>query len=153
MNTVISSDSEFATLDSLIGYNLKRVYMIFQADFRRTLGKEGLSPRCYSALSLAVQHTDITQSELARELGIERSGLVAIVDELEGLGLLSRVPVPGDRRVQALSPTRKGQKLFAEISRRVSQHEERLLSTLSVEERKGLVSVLKKLRKAYEERE
>mgnify|MGYP001602657296 CR=1 FL=1 len=70
-------------LDDLVGYNLKRAYVIVQSDFRAALGRDGLSPRVFSALSLVVQFPNITQSELARMLGIERSGLVAIVDDLK----------------------------------------------------------------------
>ena len=95
---------ETADLESLIGYNLKRAYMIVQNDFRSTLGNDGMAARVFSALSLAVQTPNITQSELARTLGIDRSGLVAIVDELEERGYVSRVicllytsPSPRDR--------------------------------------------------------
>lgn len=146
-STGISPD---AGLDDLVGYNLKRVYMIFQSDFRATLGNDGLAPRSYSALALAVQTPEITQSELARKLGIERSGLVAIVDQLESLGLLRRVGVPGDRRVQALTPTARGKALYARTSEQVACHEDRLLSALTLNERRYLVDILKKLRLEHE---
>ena len=139
-----------AELENLVGYNLKRVYMIFQSDFRETLGKDGLAPRSYSALALAVQHPNITQSELARDLGIERSGLVAIIDQLEGLGLLRRVSVPGDRRVQALTPTETGRALFAQASDQVARHEDRILPILTAEERQQLIAILRKLRQQDE---
>lgn len=144
--TTSTEISRASGLDDLVGYNLKRVYMIFQADFRATLGNDGLAPRSYSALALAVQTPEITQSELARKLGIERSGLVAIVDQLESLGLLRRVGVPGDRRVQALTPTEKGQALFARTADQVARHEDRLLSVLTPDERSHLMKILKKLR-------
>ena len=146
-STEISPDSG---LDDLVGYNLKRVYMIFQSDFRATLGNDGLAPRSYSALALAVQNPEITQSDLARKLGIERSGLVAIVDQLESLGLLRRVGGPGDRRIQALTPTEKGQTLFARTADTVARHETRLLSVLTPNERSHLVEILKKLRLEHE---
>lgn len=141
------------SLDEFVGYNLKRAYMIFQADFREALGKDGLSPRSYSALSLAVQNANITQSELARRLGIERSGLVAIVDQLEEAGLLCRVGVPGDRRVQALTPTQEGLALFARASKQVATHEDRLTSVLSDGERDQLLTLLRKLRNSSEAQE
>lgn len=88
-------------LEDVFGYNLKRAYLIVQADFRRALGDQDLGPRVFSALSLVVQFPDITQSGLARMPGIERSGLVALVDDLQARGYVERTEVPGDRRVQA----------------------------------------------------
>ncbi len=88
-------------LDDLMGYSLKRAYMILQTAFRAALGEGGMANRVFSALSLVCSHPHLTQSDLARKLGIERSGLVAIVDDLQAQGLIRRVPVPQDR----VSPT------------------------------------------------
>lgn len=133
-------------LEEFIGYNLKRAYMIVLADFRRALGDEGMAPRQFSALSLVVQFPNITQSGLARMLGIERSGLVALVDELEGRGFLERTHVPGDRRVQALVATPAGQRACHEALDAVRAHEAQLLSALSAEEKETLAILLKKIR-------
>ncbi|MEN8656514.1 MarR family transcriptional regulator [Marivita sp.] len=137
---------ETPDLEEFIGYNLKRAYVIVQADFRRALGEDGFAPRVFSALSLVVQYPNVTQSGLARMLGIERSGLVAIVDELEGRGLLKRTNVPGDRRVQALVPTNAGAKAYADARAAVRSHEERLLSNLNDDEKATLMSLLAKIR-------
>jgi DNA-binding MarR family transcriptional regulator len=133
-------------LEEFIGYNLKRAYMIVLADFRRALGDEGMAPRQFSALSLVVQFPNITQSGLARMLGIERSGLVALVDELEGRGFLGRTHVPGDRRVQALVATPAGRRACQEALDAVRAHEAQLLSVLSAEEKETLAALLKKIR-------
>ncbi|MFZ5965358.1 MarR family winged helix-turn-helix transcriptional regulator [Thalassococcus sp. BH17M4-6] len=135
-----------ADLEDLVGYNLKRAYVIVSADFRRTLGMDGFGPRVFSALSLVVQYPNITQSELARMLGIERSGLVAIIDELEGRKLLKRIPVPRDRRVQALIPTDEGRAAYARARDAVRAHEAALLSDLTAEERETLLTLLRKIR-------
>ena len=137
-------------LETLIGYNLKRAYVIISSDFRRTLGEDGFAPRVFSALSLVVQFPNITQSELARTLGIERSGLVAIVDDLEGRGFLSRNAVPGDRRVQALAPTKAGVRAYQKAAEAVQAHEEALLQHMSREERDTLLSLLRKIREIEE---
>lgn len=139
------------TLDSLIGYNLKRAYMIVQADFRQALGDDGLTPRIFSVLSLVVEAPGITQSELSKMLSIERSGLVAIVDQLESAGYLERIAVPGDRRVQALSPTTKGKAMHASVLKKVRAHETRLFGELDDEERQQIASILRKFRRSHEQ--
>lgn len=133
-------------LDDLVGYNLKRAYMVVQSDFRAALGQDGLSPRVFSALSLVIETPNITQSSLARALGIERSGLVAIVDELETRGYLQRMAVPGDRRVQALVPTAEGQRAYDETVATVRAHEDQLLSGLTTAERATLLRLLQIIR-------
>ena len=143
---VLGPESGTSDLEDLIGYNLKRAYVVVQNDFREALGRDGLAPRVFSALSLVNEHPDITQSELARRLGIERSGLVAIVDELEGRGYLARTSVPSDRRVQALVPTEAGQQAYAEAVATVRAHEDRMFATMTTKERETLLRLLKKIR-------
>lgn len=133
-------------LEEFVGYNLKRAYVIVQSDFRQALGEDGMAPRVFSALSLVVQFPNITQSGLARLLGIERSGLVAIVDDLEHRGFLNRTHVPGDRRVQALVPTAAGQASYAAALAAVRRHEDALLSDMSASEKQTLLTLLRKIR-------
>ncbi|MGI9452731.1 MAG: MarR family winged helix-turn-helix transcriptional regulator [Geminicoccaceae bacterium] len=134
-------------LDNLVGYNLKHAYMIFQDDFRKTLGESRLTPRAFAVLMLIAQIPNVTQSAISRHLGIERSGLVAIIDDLEQRGLVLRVAVPGDRRVQALALTDKGERSHAQSTEAVRDHEERLLAAFTREERQTLLDLLRRLRK------
>lgn len=139
-------DIDSSDLEDFVGYSLKRAYMILQEDFRAALGEGSMSPRVFSALSLVVQFPNITQSELARMLGIERSGLVAMVDELEAKKFIKRAPVPGDRRVQALVPLAAGQSAYADALVKVKEHEAVLLKHITAEERRMLMTLLKKIR-------
>ncbi|PXW70806.1 DNA-binding MarR family transcriptional regulator [Loktanella sp. PT4BL] len=133
-------------LETLIGYNMKRAYVAIQKDFRAALGEGGLSPRTFSALSLVVAHPNISQSSLARMLGIERSGLVAIIDELERRNFLTRSVVPDDRRIQALVATSDGQLAYHDTLATVQAHEDRLLADLSASDKETLMQLLKKIR-------
>lgn len=133
-------------LDDLIGYNLKRAYVVVSTDFRRALGEDGFAPRVFAALSLIVRFPGITQSELARRMGIERSGLVAIIDELERGGHARRRAVPSDRRVQALAPTKAGQEAYQQARAAVRAHEAALLAEFSPAEIETLATLLKKIR-------
>lgn len=139
-----------SALEEFVGYNLKRAYVVVKADFRAALGSDGLGPRVFSALSLTIDYPNITQSELARFLGIERSGLVAIVDDLEKRGFLTRTAVPGDRRVQALVPTQAGRDAYAEAVAAVRLHENQLLSDMTDGEVQTLLKLLKKIRRIAE---
>ena len=49
-----------------------------------------------------------SQQALAERLGIPPSRMVALVDQLEEMGLLERRPDPEDRRVRGLLPHAQG---------------------------------------------
>lgn len=144
--TRIEKTDAVSDLETLIGYNMKRAYVVIQKDFRAALGEGGLSPRTFSALSLVVAHPNISQSNLARMLGIERSGLVAIIDELERRGFLTRCHKPGDRRVQALVITPEGKAAYLKTLATVQNHENHLFANLSETEKKTLMELLVKIR-------
>lgn len=140
-------DSAF---ESLIGYNLKRAYVIVEADFKRSMKQFDLSPRVFAALSFVVTSPGLTQSDLARRLGIERSGLVAIIDELEAREFMKREPVPGDRRVQALRPLPAGLEIYNAAMVRAQSHEDILLGGLDAAEKQTLLTLLGKIRASGE---
>lgn len=150
-NQSLSSEAETENdLENLIGYNLKRAYVHVQTDFREVLGNDGFAPRVFAALAVVIQHPNISQSDLSRRLGIERSGLVAIVDDLEKRELLKRTKVHGDRRVQALVPTALGQEVYDSALKAVKAHETRMFNMFTTQEKGQLLSLLRKLRMAVE---
>ena len=80
-----ASDISQTGLIGLVGYNLKRAYMRMHADFRDTLGQQGFTQRTFSVLSMVCENPEISQSEIARALGIERSGTVAFQRDWVGV--------------------------------------------------------------------
>lgn len=59
-------------------------------------------------------------SELAASVGVSRPTLTSLVDGLEHVGLLRRVPVPSDRRGIRLEPTVEGEQAMARAERALS---------------------------------
>ena len=148
MTKNITSEGDIAEgdLNGLVGYNLKRAYVIVQADFREILSDDDLSARLFSTLSIVSQNPGISQSYLARKLGIERSGIVAMIDELEARKFVTRKPVPSDRRRQALELTKLGQQAYADAFEKARQHEVDLFSNMTADEQATLVALLQKIR-------
>ena len=129
-------------LSGFIGYAMKRAYMTIHADFLASLEHLGLRTGTFSALSIIVDNPDISQSQLARALEIERSGVVLIVDHLEGRELIGRHRVPGDRRAYALRATLAGRRLRDQAVEAIHEHEARVLSRLGVSEQAELRALL-----------
>ncbi|RCK46528.1 hypothetical protein TH25_16895 [Thalassospira profundimaris] len=134
-------------LRGFIGYNLKRAYMSLHSDFVASLTHLDLKPTTFSALAIINENPDISQTDLARSLAMERSNIVVMIDELEKRGLIVRNKVPTDRRVYALRLTDKGTALFNDASRAVQHHEDKLLEDFSFDEKEQLVRMLIRIQK------
>jgi DNA-binding MarR family transcriptional regulator len=143
---LVELSGEVPVLEDFFGYALKRAYVVFYEDYRAALGEDGFAPRVFSALALVVQYPNITQSAVARHLGVIRSGLVAIIDELEARGYVTRTSVPGDRRVQALVPTEAGKAAYLQAKTVVQSHEAELLADFTDAEKQELKRLLQKVR-------
>ncbi|MEV5436531.1 MarR family transcriptional regulator [Streptomyces sp. NPDC052682] len=76
-----------------------------------------------------------TQLELAGQVGLDRTVMTYLLDDLEGLGLLSRRPNPQDRRSRHVILTDDGRAQLQRVRTDLAAAEERLLAELSEEER------------------
>jgi DNA-binding MarR family transcriptional regulator len=70
---------------------------------------------------------------------------MSLVDRLERLGLAERQAVPGDRRANQLALTRQGRQTLDDLTRRIIEHDERISSRLTEDERNELFRLLAKL--------
>lgn len=134
-----------ATLRGLIGYNMKRAFLVVGADLARTLEPYELRMLTYTALTLVSDNPGLSQSQLADAMQVERPNLVVIVDELETRGLITRDRVPTDRRTYALHITEEGARLLADATRAVGAHENQLMGGLSAAEEAALISALNRI--------
>ena len=139
------SELDFDVLPTLIGYHLRRAQIGVFNDFVRTMEKEQISPGQFGVLTLIGSNPGLSQSSLARAVGIERSTMVAVIDGLEAKGLVERQPSPVDRRSYALILSCKGLGLLETLKPLVLGHENKIAKNLSFEERENLINLLTKL--------
>jgi len=132
-------------LPDLIGYQLRLAQLAVFRDFERTVGDLGVSPGRVGVLVLVNGNAGITQSRLAEAVGLDRSTLVPVLDDLERRGLVERRR-GADRRTNGLWLTLSGKRLLASVKRRILAHERRMVSGMSDRERDQLVALLTKLR-------
>ncbi len=134
-------------LPSLLGYVIRRTQSAVFEDFAATFQKAGeaLSPGEFGLLVLVDRNAGLSQTTLARALGIDRSTLVPILDRLQSRGLLVRRRSPTDGRTHALALTPQGSKALARFTRLVATHEKRIASGLSASEMQVLIGLLDKV--------
>jgi DNA-binding MarR family transcriptional regulator len=104
-----------------------------------------LTPPHAGILRRLVQSPGISQRELATTLGMHASRLVAVLDEMESLGLLIREANAEDRRTYSLQVTAKGRETMEQIAAISQQHNEALCAALNEEERAVLVGLLQRI--------
>jgi len=105
----------------------------------------GLSGTHYGCLAIVREAGPMSQQKLGELVDKDRTTIVAIIDELEGEGLIERRRNPSDRRAYALEVTRHGED-WLERARPVLQGcEERLLATLDAGERAALRELLNRV--------
>ncbi len=132
-------------LPKLIGYNLRRAQVAVFQDFAATVGKLDITPGQAGVLMIVEANPGLKQTELAGALRIDRSTVVAVIDRLEGRGLLRRAPAPGDRRSYALRLSAKGGRLLGRLGALIAQHERKIARNLSAAEKATLVRLLGRL--------
>lgn len=84
----------------------------------------------------------IDQNSLAARLGVERSHVSLLVEELGNRGLVERRVNDADRRARILRLTSKGEKVFDQLRNRNAAANERVLDPLTAQERELLFDML-----------
>src|SRR4051794_41255119 len=83
--------------------------------FAERLAGLGLHPRHFGMLSHLAAAEGQSQQALSDALGIHRSAMVALIDDLEQRGLAKRSRDPVDRRAYTLHLTPAGHALLAQL--------------------------------------
>src|SRR4029450_3005065 len=82
-------------------------------EMTRAMEGLGVSPRGFSVLTTALSGA-YTETELARIVGLDKTTMVATIDELEAGGLAERRSSPTDRRARVIAVTDAGERRVRE---------------------------------------
>jgi DNA-binding MarR family transcriptional regulator len=115
------------------------------AKFAERLGPLGLTPAHVGLLRVIAGSAGSSQQDVAERLGLFPSRLVALVDELQGRGLVQRLENPRDRRIYLLQLTGRGKEVLQSVGRVAREHQDGLLAALNQEERSLLASLLSRV--------
>lgn len=111
------------------------------ARFAQRLAEFGIKPRHCSVLELA-EPGRLSQLELAERIGVTPSVVVDMLDELEALDAVRRVPHPDDRRRRVIELTDAGRELREQAGQAAHAVDEELLGPLSAKQRQALIDAL-----------
>lgn len=106
---------------------------------------EGLRGYHFRLLAAVEQYGPSSQADLGRNTGIDRSDVVAALNELVEGGLARREPDPADGRRNVVTITKRGQTVLERLDRALDDAQVALLAPLSAPERATFVRLLAKL--------
>ena len=144
---------DLGILPELLGYQLRRAQLTVFQHFAGALGDQNVTPGQIGLLVLVSRNPGISQTALARAVGVERSTLGEAIDRLLRRRLLLRKPAPQDRRTYALHLSAIGETFLDDFVPRLLRHEDDVAARLSPEERKTLLALLRRLAGARPEGE
>jgi MarR family transcriptional regulator, transcriptional regulator for hemolysin len=113
-------------------------------EFTAALEDVGISPRAHAVLITAMSG-EHTQSEIARQVGLDKTTMVVTVDELEAAGLAERRASQADRRARVIAVTEAGKRTVEEADRVLDRVRNDVLSVLAPEERQVFLNALGRL--------
>jgi DNA-binding MarR family transcriptional regulator len=141
MATYPSAEPPVTEFAGQLFFRLWRASHVRAAD---VLGSVGLTPALFALLNVIGAREGAIQQELGIAMGIDRSTMVSLIDQLESAGLAKRRPSATDRRAREISITPKGRRLLQRSRRMISETEDEVLAGLTAEQRSELISLLRR---------
>jgi DNA-binding MarR family transcriptional regulator len=102
-----------ASLTQWPGYVMKYVFEAWYTSYEQEIAQVGLSVSGFLVLVVLDDEGPDTQTRLAERLNIDRSAMVAVIDDLEEKGFVERRRSKGDRRTVPVHVTKLGSKAAA----------------------------------------
>jgi DNA-binding MarR family transcriptional regulator len=109
------------------------------------LAEIALSARQAGILTMVTELEPMTQKALGDALRIDRTTMVALLDDLENKGYVARQRHPRDRRAFLVHPTDSGRAAKVAAVRILDEQQRRFLAPLSPAERRQLAALLTRL--------
>lgn len=114
-------------------------------------GEGGVTQRQYAVLAAVEAYEGLTQTDLVKITGIDRSTLADMAARMINKGLLERRRSSSDARANAVTLTEAGRLALAEAKPRMAAADARLLKLVSTGKREALTDVLRDLIRAGDE--
>ena len=98
-----------------------------------------------SVLAALDEFGPASQADIGRRCAIDRSDMVALINDLSRQGLVRREPDPADRRRKVITITGDGRDRLGALGALLTDVQAELLAPLSADERRQLVGLLTRI--------
>jgi len=140
---------ESACCDALsedLGWALGVVFRSYLKAAKSAFAEVPGGARGYQVLAAAARSRPGSQLELAQHLGVDRTVMTYLLDDLEKAGLIERRPDPADRRARRIRATASGRELQERLAQFLRAADQRVLAGLdSPDDRMAFRAMLRRL--------
>ncbi len=134
-----------AAVNSRLSYLFKRAQLELADLHEEVLAPLGISHGDLTILLFIDAGEPESQQQVGRRLGVDRTTMVALIDGLEGKGLVARRPDDADRRRNVIELTAAGRATLDRARRADRKAESRLLAGLDEAEATQLRNLLRRI--------
>lgn len=146
LDEALESEISHGPMGDELGFHLRRAQVAAFKHFAQTVtAAEGITPGLYGMIQVIANNPGLTQSALAEAMDVDRSSIVKVVNQLVEKGLITRDPVPHDKRSYHLRLTPGGKIALKRIEEAVMAQDRAFSAGLSEDARHLLISLLKRL--------
>lgn len=133
---------DFCTLSNDLGWALGVLSRCYLKAVAATFADVPGGARGYQVLAAAVRDEYGSQLALAQHLGVDRTVMTYLLDNLAEAGLVERQPDPADRRARRIVATGHGRALLDELGERLRAAEDQVLAGLDNDDDRQAFRVL-----------
>jgi DNA-binding MarR family transcriptional regulator len=137
-------------LDRSPSHLLHRALQVALDIYAEEIGPDAVTQRQYAVLSAVAAHEGLTQTDLVRTTGIDRSTLADLVARMIAKSLLARQRSAADARANTVRLTDQGREALNLAGPRVAAADERIMKLLPARKRDAFLDVLKEMSQAAE---
>jgi DNA-binding MarR family transcriptional regulator len=112
---------------------------------RERLAAAGIGKWHYGVLATLTEHGRQSQADIGRRLHLDRSDVVAVLNDLQADGYVTRETDPADRRRNIVTISDAGRTALAGFDRLIAEADDLLLAEVPAAERVHLVALLERI--------
>jgi MarR family transcriptional regulator for hemolysin len=127
------------------GYVMKYVFDSWYVQYEAAVAELGLSVNGLMVLIVLHEEGSTTQTQLVQRMGIDKSTMVSIVDELEDSGFVERRRAKHDRRTVPIHVTDAGEAVAAKAAKVTDHSNNTVFADFTTAERTEFTSYLARL--------
>jgi DNA-binding MarR family transcriptional regulator len=141
----VEGDEDIGEIRDILGFHIRLAYGTVYRHFMETFAHLDLTQKQTSVLWLVDDHPDISQTDLAQLLRMDRATTMAIINRLEARKFLARGQSLADKRKQTLNLLPEGKKMLAVAKEAIREHEAWLKSRFTDKEIEKLIEMLARI--------
>ncbi len=124
---------------------LARAYMSFDKKSNESIKAFGLTQPQFAVIEVIGHLGPLKVGEICTKMLVTGGNMTLVLDNIEKLGYVERVPSKDDRRAIHIQLTNAGKQLFDDVFTKHAENITRSMSCLSAAEQETLGALLKKL--------